>query len=124
MKRILSIGLVVVLAAFLIAAVIYAIGNKAQGTKQSQTEKVTTSVPGAAIQESEKHPHAKGSAECIEKHAKGECTGHEPGQPHEGSNVQAGEDHSEGSAACQAKHASGECKGHQPGEKHSENHGK
>lgn len=124
MKKTLTVGLVVVLAVFLTVAVIYAFANKAKENPKSQTEKVTTTVPNTAIQESEKHPHAEGSAECIEKHAKGECTGHEPGQDHEGRNGQVGEDHAEGSAACQAKHASGECQAHQPGEKHSENNSK
>ncbi len=124
MKRNLTIGVVVVLAAFLTIAVIYALGNKSKENPNTETEKVTASVTDAAVQESEKHPHAEGSTECTKKHAKGECKGHEPGQSHEGAHSQASENHSECSATCQAKHDSGECKGHKPGEKHDENHSK
>lgn len=95
MKRILTVGLAVVLAIFLSVVVIYAIGNKVKEnqklqtekvTTKAQTEKVTTMVPGAAIRESEKHPHAEGSAGCIEKHNNGECQGHKSGEKHSENN--------------------------------------
>ncbi len=102
MKRIPTIGLIMVFVAFLTVAVLYAFANKAQETPQSQKEKVTASVASAAAPKSEKQQHAEGSTAWQAKHASGECTGHEPGQPHQGTNGQAREDYAEGSAACKA----------------------
>ena len=114
----LALILTVVIVAFVALGFVYGTGNKAQ-----EKEKVTVT--------SEIHGHQEGSAECIEAHKSGKCTGHEPGEnqslapssedPGNGTTMSAenqGHGHEEGSAECLEAHKSGKCTGHEPGKPH------
>ena len=115
----LVLVLAVVIVAFIALGFVYGTGNKAQQEK----EKVAAT--------SETHGHQEGSAECIEAHKSGKCTGHEPGE-HQPSAMDAanpgngpvmnvenpGHGHEEGSPECIEAHKSGKCTGHEPGKPH------
>ena len=97
MKVITTIIVLLLSVLFLASTVAYAGGTV---TKQDKPKAATT-----AVQETQKHSPEKGSAACKEKHAKGECKGHEPGK------CTCDKD----PGACKDKHEKGECKGHEPG---------
>ena len=61
-------------------AVVLLVGFVTYAGSQDKPKSKKTDV---AVQKAEKHGHEEGSAACQEKHAKGECKGHEPGKPHE-----------------------------------------
>jgi len=113
MKQLKAIVALLALVLLLTSAAMYALGKK--DTKQDKPKAATT-----VVQKNQNHGHEEGSAACQEKHAKGECQGHEPGQPHMEKGANPGDGHAEGSAACQEKHAKGECQGHEPGQPHEE----
>lgn len=107
MKQLKKFIALLALALLLIAATIYALENKdAKQDKPNPTPTVTQ--------------HEEGSAACLEKHAKGECKGHEPGQPHMEKGDNPGNGYAEGSAASEKKHAEGKCKGHESGKSQHE----
>jgi len=113
LKQLKAITVIVSLVlALLLTSAMYAQDKQVKKEKPSST---------ATAVQSKQSAHEEGSAACLEKHAKGECKGHEPGQPHmeKGDNPGHGQ-HAEGSAACLEKHAKGECKGHEPGQPHDE----
>lgn len=140
MKKALNIRLGLTIVALLLLAVIYASVNKVQDNPKATVEVIQrvgvatpaaqgvmarNELPAPSAQDVGKHDHEEGSAACQEKHAKGECKGHEPGQPHhmeKGDNP--GHGHKEGSGECKDKHAKGECKAHEPGQPHREKHAK
>ena len=116
--------LVLVLAVVVVALValgfVYGTGNKAQ---EKGKVAVTT----------ETHGHQEGSAECLEAHKSGKCTGHEPGEKQHSAisseNQASGpaaiaenqeHGHEEGSPECIEAHKSGKCTGHKPGEPHGQ----
>lgn len=117
----LVLVLAVVIVTFIALGFVYGTGN----TQEKEKAAVT----------SETHGHQEGSAECVEAHASGECTGHEPGErqhysamssenPGNGPETSAekqGHGHEEGSPECIEAHASGKCTGHEPGEPHGHN---
>jgi hypothetical protein len=108
----LSLLLAVVIVALITLGFVYATGDKAQ---EKEKEAVT----------SETHGHQEGSAECVEAHKSGKCTGctgHEQGEhqqsvansenPGNGpamSEENQGQGHEEGSRECIEDHKSGEC---------------
>lgn len=63
----LSLVMAVVIVAFIALGFVYGTDNKAQ-----EKEEVAVT--------SETHGHQEGSAECIEAHKSGKCTGHESGE--------------------------------------------
>jgi len=100
--------LAVVIVAFIALGFVYATNDKAQ-------EKEKAAVTSG---------HQKGSAECVEAHKSGKCTGHEPGEcqhsatssenPGNGPAMSADNGHEEGSPECIEAHNSGKCTGHDP----------
>ncbi len=90
MKKFMIIGIAVLAVVLLLGFVLYA----------SNQDKPTATKTDVIVQKAEKCSHEAGSAECLEKLAKGECKGHELG------------------LKCIEKHANGECKGHEPGLPH------
>ncbi|HID93109.1 MAG TPA: hypothetical protein EYP60_03330 [bacterium (Candidatus Stahlbacteria)] len=103
-KALLSLVLAVSLGAF-IAGSVYACGDRHSNPTKGE-KSLKSDNPG----------HEEDPAECKEKHAKGECKGHEPGQPHMEKSGNPGHEHKEGSAECKEAHKSGKCTGHKPGE--------
>jgi len=99
--------------ALLLTSAMYAQDKQVKKEKSNKTALLTSAVKkekpkstATAVQSKQCNGQKECSAACTEKHAKGECTGHEPGKcQHDGS-----------SAACIEKHAKGECKGHQAGQ--------
>jgi len=117
--RLALLALAVAVVAFVALDFVYGIGNKAQ---EKEKVAVTTAT----------HGHQEGSAECLEAHKSGKCTGHESGEnqhsatnsenPGNGPEMSAenqGHGHEEGSPECIEAHKSGKCTGHKPGEPHS-----
>jgi len=86
MKHIGIVALTIVIVILLTSVLLYAGDEKSVKKEISKTTQVQAQKP------------------CQDKHAKGECTGHDPAKCH----------HEKGSAACKEKHAKGECKDHDP----------
>ncbi|MCK4430055.1 MAG: hypothetical protein KAW19_02020 [Candidatus Aminicenantes bacterium] len=90
--------LTVVIVAFIALGFVYATNDKAQ---EKEKATVTSETPG----------HQEGSAECIEAHKSGKCTGHEQGECVEAhkSGKCTGHEHEKGSPECIQAHKSGKC---------------
>ncbi|MFH1946455.1 MAG: hypothetical protein ABIK95_12600 [Acidobacteriota bacterium] len=94
----LSLLLAVVIVALITLGFVYATGDKAQ-----EREKAAVT--------SETHGHQEGSAECVEAHKSGECTGHEQGEHQQSAtnSENPGNGHEESAAEGIEAHESGEC---------------
>lgn len=115
----LALVVAAVIVAFVALGFVYATGNKAQAEKKATVT-------------SETHGHQEGSAECIEAHKSGRCTGHEPGNgDHEkmqkenpgngngngGNGISPGNGHDKSSPECVDDHTTGKCTCGKHGEK-------
>jgi hypothetical protein len=75
--------------ALLLTSAMYAQDKQVKKENPKNTASLTSAVKKenpkktATAVQSKQNGHEEGSAACKEKHAKGECKGHEPGQPHD-----------------------------------------
>jgi len=90
LKQLKAITVIVSLVlALLLTSAMYAQDKQVNKENPKNTALVTSAVKKenpkntATAVQSKQNGHEEGSAACLEKHAKGECKGHEPGQPHD-----------------------------------------
>lgn len=106
MKKFKIIGVALLTVIFLAVVAINAFG---QDKTKAQNTPIT-------VQKTEKPGHEKDLVACKEKHAKGDCTGHKPGEcTKQCSGECKGECKHHSAMDCKTKHTKSECTGHEPG---------